>query len=80
MYGHGHVKIYEQILAFFEKGKPFPVTREDTLSTIQLLNSFYVADEAQSWINVATAGDSARLGRPDNKLADMYRTKLPASA
>jgi len=80
VYGHGHVKIYEQILAFFEKGKPFPVTREDTLSTIQLLNSFYVADEAQSWINVATAGDSARLGRPDNKLADLYRTKLSASA
>jgi hypothetical protein len=41
------------------------------------LNSFYLADENQSWINVSTAGGSARLGRLDNELADLYRTKLP---
>lgn len=80
VYGHGHVKIYEEIVAFFEKGQPFSVTYEDTLATIQLLNSFYLADETQSWVNVATAGDSARLGRLDNDLADMYRTNLPARA
>jgi len=77
IYGHGHVKIYEEIVAFFEKGQPFPVTRQDTLATIQLLNSFYLADENQSWINVSTSGGSARLGRLDNELADLYRTKLP---
>jgi UDP-N-acetyl-2-amino-2-deoxyglucuronate dehydrogenase len=79
VYGHGHVKIYEEIVAFFEKGQGFPVTYEDTLATIQLLNSFYLSDESQSWLNVSTAGDSARLGQPDNELADLYRTKLPMS-
>lgn len=80
VYGHGHVKIYEEIVAFFEKGQKFPVSYEDTLATIQLLNSFYLADETQSWIDVSTAGDSARLGRLDNSLADLYRTSLPTGA
>ena len=77
VYGHGHVKIYEEIVAFFEKVQKFPVAYEDTLATIRLLNAFYLADESQSWIDVSTAGDSARLGRLDNKLAGLYRTALP---
>ena len=77
VYGHGHVKIYEEIVAFFLRSQPFPVTYEDTLATIQLLNSFYISDETQSWVNVATAGDSARLGQLDNDLANLYRTNWP---
>lgn len=79
VYGLGHVKIYEEIAAFFEKGQPFPVTYEDTLATIQLLNSFYLADETQNWVNVSTAGDSVRLGRLDDELAALYRTNLPSA-
>jgi UDP-N-acetyl-2-amino-2-deoxyglucuronate dehydrogenase len=74
VYGNGHVKIYGQIVAALTNGPPFPVTYEDTLATIQLLNSFYVADETRSWVNVATAGDSSRLGRLDDELANLYRT------
>ncbi len=74
VYGHGHVKIYEEIVEHFNDVKKFPVTFEDTLATIQLLNSFYLADETQCWVDVATAGDSARLGELDNELADLYRT------
>lgn len=77
VYGHGHVKLYEEIAAFFQQGKPFPVDQTDTLSTIQLLNAFYVADETQNWVTVAVAGDSTRLGRPDEKLASLYTTALP---
>lgn len=80
VYGHGHVKLYEEILAFFAKGQPFPVDYEDTLSTIGLLNSFYLADEAQNWVNVSKLGDSARLGRPDDDLANLYRTNPPTRA
>ena len=80
VYGHGHVKLYEDIAAFFRLGKPFPVDREDTLSTIQLLNAFYVADEHRAWVNVARGGDSTRLGRPDEKLAQLYRTPVPENA
>lgn len=75
VYGHGHIKIYEEILKFFKTGLPFSVNYEDTLSTIQLLNSFYVSDETRQWVDVCTAGDSKRLGRPDDDLANLYRTK-----
>jgi UDP-N-acetyl-2-amino-2-deoxyglucuronate dehydrogenase len=77
VYGNGHIKIYEEIVEFFDTGKPFPVAYEDMLSTIQLLNSFYISDETQTWIDVSTAGDSARLGQLDNDLANLYRTSLP---
>lgn len=76
VYGHGHVKIYEEIVAFFHRGESFPVAYEDALATIQLLNSFYLADETQCWVDVSSAGDSARLGRPDELLADLYRTVI----
>jgi UDP-N-acetyl-2-amino-2-deoxyglucuronate dehydrogenase len=77
VYGHGHVKIYEQIVASVSEAVPFPVSYEDALATIQLLNSFYVADETKNWVNVATVGDSARLGQLDDELANMYRTAVP---
>ena len=74
VYGNGHAKIYQQIVASLANKLPFPVTGEDTLATIRLLNAFYVADETQGWVAVATAGDSARLGKSDEVLANMYRT------
>jgi UDP-N-acetyl-2-amino-2-deoxyglucuronate dehydrogenase len=77
VYGHGHATIYEQIVAALGRQQPFPVRYLDTLATIQLLNSFYVADETKRWVDVATAGDSARLGRLDDKLASLYRTAAP---
>jgi UDP-N-acetyl-2-amino-2-deoxyglucuronate dehydrogenase len=77
VYGHGHEKLYEEIRDAFAKAKPFPVTCDDVFSTIQLLNAFYRSDEAKGWMEVSSAGDSARLGRSDDKLADLYRTPLP---
>jgi UDP-N-acetyl-2-amino-2-deoxyglucuronate dehydrogenase len=74
VYGNGHVKIYEEIVASFRGVSAFPVLHCDTLATIQLLNSFYLSDENQSWVNVYAAGDSERLGKLDNELADLYRT------
>ncbi len=77
VYGFGHGQIYRDIAAFFHQGVPYPVTAEDTLGTIQLLNAFYLADECRAWVDVEGAGDSERLGRPDEELANLYRT--PAS-
>lgn len=74
VYGHGHIKIYEEIIEFFTKDIAFPVTYEDTFETIQLLNSFYLADEQQKWVNVKNAGDSKRLGIANEDLAELYRT------
>jgi len=74
VYGHGHEELYKEIVALYRSAKPFSVTFQDALETIRLLNAFYVSDEAASWTEVAAAGDSARLGRPDEALADLYRT------
>jgi UDP-N-acetyl-2-amino-2-deoxyglucuronate dehydrogenase len=74
VYGHGHVKIYEEVATFFANKQPFPVSYVDTLATIQLLSSFYLSDETKSWVDVSTAGDSARLGKLDDELAALYRT------
>src|ERR1700685_305153 len=76
VYGNGHVKIYEQIVESLRDEAPFPVTCADTRATIQLLNAFYVADEVQTWVDVASAGDSRRLGRVSEELANLYRTPV----
>jgi UDP-N-acetyl-2-amino-2-deoxyglucuronate dehydrogenase len=74
VYGHGHEQLYKEIAAFFAIGAPFSVPFEDARDTIKLLNAFYVSDERGGYIEVAAAGDSARLGRPDDELANLYRT------
>ena len=73
VYGNGHAKIYKEIAASLCGKIKFPVVMEDTLSTIKLLNSFYLADEQNNWVDVASAWDSVRLGRNDEELADLYR-------
>jgi UDP-N-acetyl-2-amino-2-deoxyglucuronate dehydrogenase len=79
VYGNGHGYLYNEIVAQFEGGKSFSVSAEDTFSTIRLLNAVYVADELSAWIGVDTAGDSSRLGRPDEQLADLYRAARTAA-
>jgi len=74
VYGYGHGKIYQQVVAALRNESPYPVTCGDTRATIQLLNAFYVADERRSWVEVASAGDSARLGCTNEALANLYRT------
>jgi UDP-N-acetyl-2-amino-2-deoxyglucuronate dehydrogenase len=78
VYGHGHEQLYRDIVACYSNGAEFSVPREDALSSIQLLNAFYVADERAGWVRVAQAGDSTRLGRPDEDLANLYRTRALA--
>jgi UDP-N-acetyl-2-amino-2-deoxyglucuronate dehydrogenase len=77
VYGFGHVKLYEEIVASLAEARTFSVTYQDTLATIRLLNALYVAHESRSWVDVAVAGDSAWLGRSDESLADRYRTAAP---
>lgn len=74
VYGNGHAKIYSELASLFLNGQDFSVRYEDALASIQLLNSFYVAEESGGWVGVSEAGDSSRLGRPDDALANLYRT------
>jgi len=79
VYGHGHGQIYRAIVAFFRDGVAYPVSQADALGSIQLLNAFYISDEQQRWVEVRGAGDSSRLGRPDDALAGLYRTAIPSA-
>ena len=74
VYGSGHGKIYENIAKVFHQGQNYSVSRQDNLGTIRLLNAFYKADEVGGWVAVKDAEESVRLGRPDDVLADLYRT------
>ena len=74
VYGHGHGDMYRDIAAFFKNRTPYPVDRDDCLQTIQLLHAFYRSDEAGDWVDVDDSSESPRLGRPDEALANLYRT------
>lgn len=77
VYGHGHEKIYGQIVESIRDGGAYSAPFDDVLATIQLLNAFYVSDERGTWVGVGEAGDSARLGGANESLANLYRTPLP---
>ncbi len=73
IYGNGHAEIYRHIAA--SSDAPYPIIRDDALRTLRLLHAFYRSDEASgSWIDVDSHGESTRLGRPDEALANLYRT------
>jgi len=74
VYGNGHSKMYEEIANFFNHDIEYPIGADDTLGTIQLLNSFYLSDESKNWAMISNEGDSQRLGRTDNDLANLYRS------
>lgn len=74
VYGHGHEKLYQDIVTASTMGGSFAVPQADALGSIQLLNAFYMSDERRGWVDVPNAGDSSRLGRPDEALAQLYRT------
>lgn len=77
VYGNGHAAMYRDIAAFFLHGRPYPVSRQDCRATLALLHAFYRSDEAGAWIDVASNGESTRLGRPDEAIAALYRTAAP---
>jgi len=73
IYGRGHPEIYRSIVATLAGGTAYPVSREDCMRTIGLLHAFYRSDEAGGWVEVSGNRESARLGRPNEKLASLYR-------
>jgi UDP-N-acetyl-2-amino-2-deoxyglucuronate dehydrogenase len=80
VYGNGHAELYRRIVAFFESGAEYPITRDDALGTLRLLHAFYRSDEEGGWITLDAGGESARLGRPDEALARLYRTPAYAAS
>jgi len=79
VYGYGHGQMYRDISNFFHQGARYPVSYDDCLKTIKLLHAFYRSDEKSSWVDVDSDEESSRLGRPNEKIAALYRTPLPVT-
>jgi UDP-N-acetyl-2-amino-2-deoxyglucuronate dehydrogenase len=73
-YGLGHSDIYRGVYDTVVCGGSPAVEFDDAMKTLCLLHAVYVSAERGGWINVAEAHESARLGRPDEALATLYRT------
>jgi UDP-N-acetyl-2-amino-2-deoxyglucuronate dehydrogenase len=74
VYGFGHNVVIQSVTDSLLLQKNPLIEFDDGLKTLQLLHALYKSDEQNGWVDVETAGDSARLGKPDEKLYDLYRT------
>jgi UDP-N-acetyl-2-amino-2-deoxyglucuronate dehydrogenase len=80
VYGFGHNVIIEGVVnALLHQQKPV-IEFDDGLQTLRLLHAIYKSDEINGWVDVADAGDSARLGVPDEALSELYRTSMTVEA
>ena len=75
VYGNGHNEMYKDISASMLSNVKFPVTKTECFNTLKLLNSFYLSDEKSNWVNVSDKKLSSRLGRSNDKISALYRTK-----
>ena len=73
VYGNGHQKMYEDIVKVILYEERNPVSSKDCSSTINLLNSFYLSDEKNNWVDVRDFKQSSRLGCDDEAISSLYR-------
>lgn len=76
VYGFGHNEVVERVALDLlgRAGDCTPTEFEDALNTIRLLHGIYSSDETQHWVEMSDSVQSQRLGRPDDRLASLYRT------
>ncbi|MDA9662699.1 Gfo/Idh/MocA family oxidoreductase [Candidatus Pelagibacter sp.] len=72
-YGFGHFSFYRDVKNYFTNSTKFPVSFDDCLKTINLLNSFYISDEIKNSVNPMNIKDSKRLGTKNEKISKKYR-------
>ena len=73
VYGNGHKTLYQNILNFYTKGIPFPVSHHDARESIKLLHAFYESAKIRNWINLEDEYENDRLGESDSSLAQLYQ-------
>ena len=71
-YGYGHIETYKSILECFVRKKKEPISNEDCLKTLKLLNLFYLSNEKGKEKNIKTSEESRFLGRSNNKISKKY--------
>jgi UDP-N-acetyl-2-amino-2-deoxyglucuronate dehydrogenase len=74
VYGFGHNTLIQGVVNSLSAKKKPAIEFDDGLQTIKLLHALYHSDEIGGWVNVEEAGDSHRLGVPDESLYRLYRT------
>ncbi len=72
-YGFGHFSFYRDVNNYFSKFTKFPVSYNDCLNTIKLLNSFYISAEKKKSVNPKKIMDSKRLGIKNENISKKYR-------
>lgn len=77
VYGYGHTAMYADIKSELTGGSPYPVSADDCGRTLSLLHAFYASDEMKDWVSACGKSVSARLGRTDAAISDLYRTPVP---
>lgn len=75
IYGSGHSRVYEEVVAALTSKEPFSVTPSDAMGSLNFLNSLYLADEESRWVSVNNSPESARTGKADEHLASLYRSQ-----
>ena len=75
-YGFGHRFVYRELVDDLTGRRPFPVTRQDCLNTLNLLHAFYRSDEIGGWVDVQKGEPSVRLGRSNEEISSLYRTPV----
>ena len=76
-YGFGHNEIYAGAYNTIVNGGRPAVEFADGMQTIRLLHALYASDEQGQWVDVATVGESSRLGRANDAISSIYRTPRP---
>ena len=73
VYGNGHFQIYKDLVSSLRGGKEYPITEDDCVNTLALLDAFYRSDEAKRWVDIDFTQFSKRLGRRDEKISGLFR-------
>jgi predicted dehydrogenase len=76
VYGEGHELLYNDIYESMSKNIDYSISHEDCFKSIQLLHAFYRSDEKNEWQFVNEDGESSRLGRENNEISELYRSKI----
>lgn len=75
VYGNGHEVFYQDVANHLLDRKKYFVDYAEAKKSLGLLHSFYVSNETGSSVKPGDFKESKNLGRPDESLADLYRTK-----
>ena len=71
-YGTGHIPLLKDVVADIREGIPHPISFEDGISAIRLLNAIYRSAEDNREVYLHEEVTSRRLGQPDQDLSDQY--------